>query len=147
MDIILNQSGSVHKWFIQSKDNVQPYDDYYVWHKGKAIDVQQAPNNWVLDFYTPTYCCSCSIHTAECELPWLLPTNQLLSTGYWVEPVVDRLERLDSFNVSLVVDFNSRFFGLAVECRAETLLTPSVLEDRTRSQLPQPQHHPRNECN
>jgi len=48
MDIILNQSGTVHKWFIQSKDNVQPFDDYYVWHKGKVYTAEeQAPNNWV----------------------------------------------------------------------------------------------------
>jgi len=49
MDIILNHSGSVHKWFIQSRDNIKPYDDYYVWHKGKVnVAEDQAPNNWVL---------------------------------------------------------------------------------------------------
>jgi len=47
MDIIMNQSGSVHKWFIQSRDGIQPYNDYYVWNKGKSGYSTIPPNNWM----------------------------------------------------------------------------------------------------
>lgn len=51
MDIILNHSGSAHKWFKQSQLSTAPYKDYYIWSKGKLGGVNDTrslpPNNWI----------------------------------------------------------------------------------------------------
>nr|CAH0113779.1 unnamed protein product [Daphnia galeata] len=51
MDIILNHSGSAHKWFKQSQLSTSPYKDYYIWSKGKVGGINDTrplpPNNWI----------------------------------------------------------------------------------------------------
>lgn len=50
MDIILNQSGSAHKWFKESQAKTEAYRDYYIWNAGKSTGTGQRPdppNNWV----------------------------------------------------------------------------------------------------
>lgn len=49
LDIVPNHSCDEHKWFLLSTDNIQPYDNYYVWSNG-SIDKNGnnvPPNNWV----------------------------------------------------------------------------------------------------
>ncbi|XP_043255115.1 maltase 1-like [Colletes gigas] len=49
LDIVPNHSSDVHKWFLQSIDNIHPYNNYYVWSNGSIdeSDARTPPNNWV----------------------------------------------------------------------------------------------------
>ncbi len=48
MDLVINHTSNQHKWFLESRkggdDN--PYNDYYIWRKGKGKDGKRPPNNW-----------------------------------------------------------------------------------------------------
>ncbi|KAG7203430.1 hypothetical protein KM043_013497 [Ampulex compressa] len=52
MDFVPNHSSDKHEWFQKSLLNIEPYADYYVWHKGKVLDdgTVTVPNNWVSVF-------------------------------------------------------------------------------------------------
>jgi oligo-1,6-glucosidase len=44
MDLVVNHSSDEHRWFIESRKDVNnPYRDYYFWKPGKD---QEPPNNW-----------------------------------------------------------------------------------------------------
>ncbi len=43
MDLVINHTSSEHEWFQKSRQKIEPYTDYYIWHKGKNGKV---PNNW-----------------------------------------------------------------------------------------------------
>ena len=50
IDHIPNHTSDQHEWFQKSIKGEAPYDDYYVWHKGKPRDDNErpeVPNNWV----------------------------------------------------------------------------------------------------
>lgn len=47
LDFVPNHSSDQHVWFQKSKQNVTPYNDYYVWHDG--VD-GKPPNNWISNF-------------------------------------------------------------------------------------------------
>jgi alpha-glucosidase len=49
MDFVPNHSSNKHEWFQKSLQRVEPYTDYYVWHKGKVLanGTVTKPNNWV----------------------------------------------------------------------------------------------------
>lgn len=57
MDLVLNHTSSMHKWFIESVNPESKYHDYYVWKKGKKNN-KKPPNNWQSMFTGPawTYC-------------------------------------------------------------------------------------------
>ncbi len=42
MDLVINHTSDEHPWFIQSKDPMSPYRDYYIW--------KDQPNNWTSFF-------------------------------------------------------------------------------------------------
>ncbi|XP_053985159.1 alpha-glucosidase-like [Hylaeus volcanicus] len=52
MDLVPNHSSDKHEWFQKSLQNIEPYDNYYVWHKGKVLanGTVVRPNNWVSVF-------------------------------------------------------------------------------------------------
>jgi alpha-glucosidase len=54
MDMVMNHTSDMHKWFLQSRSSRDnPYRDWYVWRDGKgetATDKGQPPNNWQSDF-------------------------------------------------------------------------------------------------
>jgi len=54
MDFVPNHSSDKHEWFQKSLQSVEPYTDYYVWHKGKVLanGTVTRPNNWVSKFET-----------------------------------------------------------------------------------------------
>lgn len=39
VDMVLNHTSTRHEWFLKSRDNQEPYKDYYIWRK-------EIPNNW-----------------------------------------------------------------------------------------------------
>jgi len=43
MDLVINHTSSEHEWFQKSRKKEAPYDDYYIWRKGKN---GKLPNNW-----------------------------------------------------------------------------------------------------
>lgn len=49
MDFVPNHSSDKHEWFQKSLQRIEPYTDYYVWHKGKVLPngTITVPNNWV----------------------------------------------------------------------------------------------------
>lgn len=50
MDFVPNHSSNQHEWFQKSLRGIEPYTDYYVWHKGRVSangTVILLPNNWV----------------------------------------------------------------------------------------------------
>lgn len=49
MDFVPNHSSDQHEWFQKSLRGIEPYTDYYVWHKGKVLadGTVTVPNNWV----------------------------------------------------------------------------------------------------
>lgn len=49
MDFVPNHSSDQHEWFKKSLRGVEPYTDYYVWHKGRVLanGTVTRPNNWV----------------------------------------------------------------------------------------------------
>jgi glycosidase len=61
MDFVPNHSSRDHPWFNSSRNLVEGYADYYVWHPGKGGN---PPNNWVC-LITLLSClcidCSCSL--------------------------------------------------------------------------------------
>ncbi|XP_033223875.1 alpha-glucosidase-like [Belonocnema kinseyi] len=51
LDFVPNHSSDQHEWFKKSVAGIEPYADYYVWHKGRIVDgTIQVPNNWVRIF-------------------------------------------------------------------------------------------------
>lgn len=49
MDMVVNHSSSQHKWFQDAvKNEDSPYQNYYIWRKGKSE--KQPPNNWTSFF-------------------------------------------------------------------------------------------------
>lgn len=57
MDFVPNHSSDKHEWFQKSLQSVEPYTDYYVWHKGKVLPngTVTVPNNWVSPFGGPAW--------------------------------------------------------------------------------------------
>lgn len=49
MDFVPNHSSNKHEWFQKSLQSVEPYTNYYVWHKGRTLPngTVTVPNNWV----------------------------------------------------------------------------------------------------
>lgn len=47
MDLVINHTSDEHSWFIQSRDKMSPYRDYYFWREGKN---GKEPNNWTSFF-------------------------------------------------------------------------------------------------
>lgn len=48
MDFVPNHSSDQHEWFKKSVQGIEPYTDYYVWHKGRNVNgIIEKPNNWV----------------------------------------------------------------------------------------------------
>ena len=53
IDFVPNHSSDKHEWFQKSLKGIEPYTDYYVWHKGHNVNgTVKAPNNWV-NIFTP----------------------------------------------------------------------------------------------
>ncbi|KAM0734205.1 Alpha-glucosidase [Formica fusca] len=52
LDFVPNHSSDQHEWFQKSLKSIEPYTDYYVWHKGKVLPngTVTKPNNWVSVF-------------------------------------------------------------------------------------------------
>ncbi|XP_071573955.1 alpha-glucosidase-like [Temnothorax nylanderi] len=52
MDLVPNHSSDKHEWFQKSLQSIEPYTDYYIWHKGKVLPngTVTVPNNWVSVF-------------------------------------------------------------------------------------------------
>ncbi len=47
MDLVINHTSYMHKWFIESKKKDSPYHDYYIWKEPKIINGKKyPPNNW-----------------------------------------------------------------------------------------------------
>ncbi|XP_032685973.1 alpha-glucosidase-like [Odontomachus brunneus] len=57
MDFVPNHSSDQHEWFQKSLRGIEPYTDYYVWHKGKVLanGTVTVPNNWVSVFGGPAW--------------------------------------------------------------------------------------------
>lgn len=55
MDLVPNHSSDEHEWFKKSLQSIEPYTDYYVWHKGKMMPngTVTVPNNWVSNWGNP----------------------------------------------------------------------------------------------
>ncbi|XP_058816114.1 maltase 2-like [Topomyia yanbarensis] len=54
LDFVPNHSSNQHEWFIKSEQKIDPYTDYYVWHKGLTNSTggrPLVPNNWQSVFY------------------------------------------------------------------------------------------------
>ncbi|XP_071652889.1 alpha-glucosidase-like [Temnothorax longispinosus] len=52
IDFVPNHSSDRHEWFQKSLQSIEPYTNYYVWHKGKVLSngTVTVPNNWVSAF-------------------------------------------------------------------------------------------------
>ncbi|KMQ87696.1 alpha-glucosidase [Lasius niger] len=48
LDFVPNHSSDQHEWFQKSLKSIEPYTDYYVWHKGNVLPngTVTKPNNW-----------------------------------------------------------------------------------------------------
>ncbi|XP_012530711.1 alpha-glucosidase [Monomorium pharaonis] len=57
MDLVPNHSSDQHEWFKKSLQSIEPYTNYYVWHKGKVLSngTVTVPNNWVSVFGGPAW--------------------------------------------------------------------------------------------
>ncbi|CAK9805313.1 unnamed protein product [Anthophora plagiata] len=57
LDLVPNHSSDKHEWFEKSLQNIEPYNNYYVWHKGRVLEngTVVAPNNWVSVFGGPAW--------------------------------------------------------------------------------------------
>jgi len=57
MDLVPNHSSDQHEWFQKSLQSIEPYTNYYVWHKGKVLPngTVTVPNNWVSNWVTRSY--------------------------------------------------------------------------------------------
>lgn len=53
MDLVPNHSSDKHEWFQKSLKNIEPYSDYYIWHKGSVLKngTVVRPNNWVSSIF------------------------------------------------------------------------------------------------
>ncbi len=43
MDLVINHTSDQHEWFLKSRQRIDPYTDYYIWHPGKK---NKKPSNW-----------------------------------------------------------------------------------------------------
>ena len=51
LDFIPNHTSDLHKWFIDSENNVEEFRDYYVWRDAKMVGSDRfPPTNWVSVF-------------------------------------------------------------------------------------------------
>ena len=44
MDLVVNHTSTEHEWFQKSRQRIEPYTDYYIWHPAKPNG--KLPNNW-----------------------------------------------------------------------------------------------------
>ncbi len=48
MDFVPNHTSDQHEWFQLSLKNIEPYNNYYIWHPGKIVNGKRVPpTNWV----------------------------------------------------------------------------------------------------
>ncbi|WP_461205841.1 glycoside hydrolase family 13 protein [Clostridium sp. DL1XJH146] len=47
MDLVINHTSDEHDWFQKSRENIEPYKDYYIWRPAKK---GKLPNNWTSFF-------------------------------------------------------------------------------------------------
>ncbi|KAJ8870305.1 hypothetical protein PR048_029326 [Dryococelus australis] len=58
LDYVPDYSSDQLEWFQKSKQGIEPYSDYYVWHPGyydNATGVRRVPNNWGTVFGGPAW--------------------------------------------------------------------------------------------
>ncbi len=56
MDLVVNHCSDEHEWFVKSKQNIEPYNDYFIWEKGKKVDGEmKEPTNWASFFSGSTW--------------------------------------------------------------------------------------------
>ena len=48
MDLVINHTSDEHEWFQKSRQRIEPYKDYYIWHPGGRGGA--LPNNWDSNF-------------------------------------------------------------------------------------------------
>jgi len=102
MDFVPNHSSDKHEWFQKSLKSIEPYTDYYVWHKGKVLPngTVTVPNNWVSVFGGPAWTWSEArqayyLHQFSPEQPDLNYENENLVNAmkdvlrFWLDRGVD----------------------------------------------------------
>lgn len=48
LDFVPNHTSDQHEWFQLSLKNIEPYNNYYIWHPGKIVNGKRVPpTNWV----------------------------------------------------------------------------------------------------
>jgi oligo-1,6-glucosidase len=52
MDLVVNHTSDEHEWFVQSRTEADPHDDYYLWEEGGP---DEPPNNWESGFGGPAW--------------------------------------------------------------------------------------------
>jgi oligo-1,6-glucosidase len=52
MDLVVNHTSDEHEWFVKSRAEAEPHDDYYLWEAG---DPDEPPNNWESGFGGPAW--------------------------------------------------------------------------------------------
>lgn len=48
LEMVPNHTSDQHPWFLQSVQNVAPYNDFYIWRNCNPGSV---PNNWVKNYF------------------------------------------------------------------------------------------------
>lgn len=101
MDLVINHTSDQHMWFQQSRDETEPYADYYYW--------QSEPNNWESHFEDSAWSYdekreAYYLHLfadAQPDLNWENPTvrDELYDiVSWWLERGIDGF-RMDVINV------------------------------------------------
>ncbi|MCL2784611.1 MAG: alpha-glucosidase [Propionibacteriaceae bacterium] len=54
MDLVINHTSDQHQWFQASRQSIEPYTDYYIWHEA-GKDSSLPPNNWTGFFMGSTW--------------------------------------------------------------------------------------------
>lgn len=52
LDLVINHTSQQHPWFLKSRQGAGPFQDYYIWKKGRG---KRPPNNWTGFFGGPTW--------------------------------------------------------------------------------------------